>query len=85
MRELWIDHGNGVLTIDTNTIRVRLRSQARKNYRNTHSNWRFFFACKGQYGYACMFSYDFGGTLDEALERVETIVKELFESIQEII
>ena len=43
MRERWIDHGNGILTIETNTIHVRLRSQARKNYRNTQSNWRLFF------------------------------------------
>ena len=85
MRERWVDHGNGILTIETNTIHVRLRSQARKNYRNTQSNWRLFFSCKGQYGYACVFSYDFGGAFDEALERVETIVKEMFESIRELI
>lgn len=85
MRERWVDHGNGFLTIETNTVRVRLRSKASKNYRNAYSHWSLWFACKGQYGYACAFSCDFGGTFNEALERVETIVREMFESIQELI
>lgn len=85
MRERWVDDGNGLLSINTDTMYLRLWSKAYKNYHHVHSNWTFTCAIKGQYGYVCRFHYDFGGTFDEALDRAETIVREMFQSIQEII
>ena len=85
MRERWVDMGSGRLGITTDTLCIRLQSKAHKNYRNTHSNWRLYFSCRGQYGYCCVFSYEFGGTMEEALYRTETIIKEMHWSIQEII
>lgn len=85
MRERWVDNNNGILAIDTDTMYLRLWSRAHKNYRNVHSNWTFTCAIKGQYGYACRFHYEFGGTLNEALERAETIIREASESLREIL
>ena len=84
MRERWVDHGEGVLTIETNTMHVQLRSQARKNYRHTHSNWHLYFYVKGQYGYMARIYCDFADTMEGAMNRVETMMREMFESIQEI-
>lgn len=85
MRDKWVDNGNGILTINTPRLYIRLYSRARKNYRAIYSNWQLSVGVKGEYGYAVRFYYDFGGTLNDALERSEVIMRELFESIQEII
>ena len=84
MRERWVDDGQGLLTIHTDTVYLRLWSKAYKNYRHIHSNWTFSCAIKGQYGYVCRFYHEFGGTFDEALDRAETIMNEVFESFKEI-
>jgi hypothetical protein len=85
MRERWVDDGRGLLSINTNTMHISIRSRARKNYRTTLSHWTLYFWVKGQYGYMARIYDTFGGTLEEALDRAETMVKEMFESIQEII
>ena len=85
MRERWVDHNNGMLSIQTDTMHIHINSRARKNYHTIHSHWSFHFCIKGKYGYACRIFYDFEGTFEEALERAETIVKEMYESIKEII
>lgn len=85
MRERWIDRGEGLFVIETDTVRLSLWSRAPKNYRTMHSNWTFRCLVKGQYGYACDFYYEFGGTFDEAFKRAETIIREIFVSFQEII
>ena len=85
MRERWVDHGGGCFRLNTDTVHLCLYSRASKNYRTIHSNWTLTCFIKGQYGRACTFQHEFGGTFDEAFERVETIVREIFESIQEII
>ena len=84
MRDLWVDHGNGVLIINTSKLFVRLYSKARKNYHTVSSNWCLSVGVKGEYGFAVQFYHHFGGTFDQALERSETILKELFGAIQEI-
>lgn len=85
MRERWVDHGEGLFVIETDTVRLSLWSRAPKNYRTIHSHWNFRCLIKGRYGYACNFYHDFGGTFNEAFERAETIIREMFESVQEII
>jgi hypothetical protein len=85
MRDLWVDSGDGVLLIQTDTLYVRLISKASKNYHTAHSNWTLVFMRKGKYGYAARFFYQFGGTIDEALERAEVILRETYESIDEIL
>ena len=42
MRERWVDHNNGMLSIQTDTMNIRIDSRARKNYRTVSSNWSFF-------------------------------------------
>ena len=85
MRERWADYGNGWFRLNTDTVYLCLYSRASKNYRTIHSNWTLTCAIKGQYGYACSFHYEFGGTIDEAFERAETILREMFESVKELI
>ena len=84
MRERWVDSGDGILTINTPRLYIRLCSRARKNYRIIYSNWQLSVGVKGEYGYAVRFYYDFGGTLNDALERSEVIMRELFDAIQEV-
>ena len=85
MRERWVDDGDGVLLIQTDTLYVRLISKARKNYRTISSNWTLAFMRKGRYGYAVRFFYTFEGTIDEALNRAELLLRETYGSIAEII
>ena len=85
MRDKWVDSGDGTLTINTPRLYIRLYSRARKNYRTIYSNWQLSVCVKGEYGYAVKFYHDFGGTFNDALERTEVIIRELFESIQEVI
>lgn len=85
MRDLWIDNGQGILSIDTDTLYIRLISKAKKNYRIIHSNWKFIFYHKCRYGYVCHWYYGFGGTIDEALDRAEIIIREAFEGIKKVI
>ena len=85
MRERWIDDGRGSLSIDTDTMHIKIRSRAQKNYHTISSNWSLFFWVKGRYGYAVRIYDNFAGTMEEALDRAETLLKEMFESIQEIL
>ncbi len=85
MREHWVDDGRGLLSINTETMHIHIQSRARKNYRTIYSNWHLYFLVKGQYGYMARIYCDFAGTMEEALDRAETMMKEMFESIQEII
>ena len=85
MRERWIDDGRGLLSIDTDTMHIQIKSRAQKNYHTISSNWSLFFYVKGRYGYAVRIYDNFAGTMEEALDRAETLLKEIFESIQEIL
>ena len=85
MRERWIDNGRGLLSIETDTMYIHIQSRAQKNYRTISSNWSLFFWVKGQYGYEARIYNNFAGTMEEALDRAETLLKEIFESIQEIL
>ena len=85
MRERWIDNGRGLLSIETDTIYIHIQSRAQKNYRTISSNWSLFFWVKGQYGYEARIYNNFAGTMEEALDRAETLLKEIFDSIQEIL
>ena len=60
MRDKWVDSGDGILTINTPRLYIRLYSRARKNYRTIYSNWQLSVGVKGEYGYAVRFYYDFG-------------------------
>ena len=84
MRERWVDHGGGCFRLDTDTVHLWLYSRASKNYRTIHSKWTLVCFIKGQYGRACTFHNEFGGTFDEAFERVETILLEVKEALSEI-
>lgn len=84
MRERWIDNGNGILTISTDTLHCQLVSKARKNYRHVQSSWNLYFYIKGKYGYMARIYCAFADTMEEAMNRAETMMRELFESIQEI-
>ena len=84
MRERWIDDGNGLLSINTNTMHIHIQSRAKKNYCTISSNWHLYFWVKGQYGYMARIYCDFAGTMEEALNRAETMMSEIFESIREI-
>lgn len=84
MRERWVDDGRGTLKIQTETLTCCLYSKARKNYHHIQSNWSLNFYVKGQYGYMARIYYTFAGTMEEALNRAETMMREMFESIQEI-
>ena len=85
MRERWVDDGNGTLIIQTETLRCCLYSKARKNYRHVESNWSLNFYVKGRYGYMARIYYTFAGTMEEAMDRAETMMLEMFQSIQEIL
>ena len=85
MRERWVDDGNGTLRIQTETLTCCLYSKARKNYHHIYSNWSLNFYVKGEYGYMARIFYTFGGTIEEAMNRAETMMLEMFRSIQEII
>lgn len=85
MRERWIDNGRGLLSINTDTMRINIRSRAIKNYHTISSNWSLVFCIKSRYGYIVPICYEFVGTMEEALDRAETLLKEIFESIQEIL
>lgn len=85
MRERWVDDGQGLLSINTNTMHISIRSRARKNYRTTLSHWTLYFWVKGQYGYMARVYCQFAGTMEDALNRAETMLKEMFESIGEIL
>ena len=84
MRDLWVDRGDGSLVIQTETLYIEIYGKARKNYHHVHSNWSMCFRVKGKYGWAARFWDTFGGTINEAMTRAETIVTEMFESIKEI-
>lgn len=84
MRERWVDDGRGLLSINTETMHIHIQSCAKKNYRTVSSSWRLYFWVKGQYGYMARIYCAFAGTMEEALNRAETMLKEMFESIQEI-
>ena len=85
MRERWIDNGRGLLSIKTDTMYIHIQSRAQKNYHTISSNWSLFFCIKGRYGYMVQICYKFAGTMEEALDRAETMMREMFESIQEIL
>lgn len=85
MRERWVDNGNGVLTIHTDTLHCQLSSKSRKNYHHTQSHWSLCFYVKGQYGYMARIFVTFADTLEGAMSRTETMIREMFESIQEIL
>lgn len=85
MRERWIDDGNGLLSINTDTMHIHIQSRAKKNYRIISSNWSLNFDVKGKYGYMARIYYTFAGTMEEALDRAEIMMREIFESIQEIL
>ena len=85
MREKWVDRGDGTLIIQTETLRCYLHSKTKKNYHHIQSNWSLFFCIKGRYGYMVQICYKFAGTMEEALDRAETMMREMFESIQEIL
>ena len=84
MRDRWVDNGNGVLSINTEKLYIHISSRATKNYRHTFSNWHLYFYVKGQYGYMARIYCDFADTMEGALNRAETMMREMFESIQEI-
>lgn len=84
MRERWVDDGRGLLSINTETMHVHIQSRARKNYRTISSNWRLAFWVKGQYGYMARIYCDFADTMEGAMNRAETMMREMFESIKEI-
>ena len=84
MRERWVDHGDGTLIIQTETLRCCLYRKARKNYHHIQSNWSLNFYIKGKYGYMARIYYTFAGTMEEAINRAETMMLEMFESIREI-
>jgi hypothetical protein len=84
MRECWVDDGRGLLSINTETMHVHIQSRARKNYRITSSNWHLCFWVKGQYGYTARIYCDFADTMEGAMNRAETMMREMFESIKEI-
>ena len=84
MRERWVDDGRGLLSINTETMHIHIQSRAHKNYRTTSSSWHLYFWIKGQYGYMPSVYLLFAGTMEDALNRAETMLKEMFESIQEI-
>lgn len=85
MNKRWVDNGDGSLIIKTETLRCYLFSKARKNYRHTQSNWSLNFYVKGKYGYMARIFCTFGGTMEEAIDRAETMMLEMHQSIQEII
>ena len=85
MRERWVDCGDGTLIIQTETLRCCLYSKARKNYHHIQSNWSLNFYIKGKYGYMARIYCTFAGTMEEAMNRAETMMLEMFESIQEIL
>ena len=85
MRERWIDDGRGSLSIDIDTMHIKIKSRAIKNYHTISSNWSLFFWVKGRYGYMARIYDNFAGTMEEALDRAETMMREMFESIQEIL
>ena len=85
MRDLWVDRGNGLLTIETDTLHCQISSRARKNYRYINSNWYLYFYVKGQYGYMARIYCDFVDTMEGAMNRAETMMREIFDSIKEII
>ena len=85
MREHWVDDGNGTLMIQTETLTCCLYSRSRKNYHHTCSSWSLNFYVKGEYGYMARIYYTFAGTIEEAINRAETMMLEMFNSIQEII
>jgi hypothetical protein len=84
MRDLWVDRGDGSLIIQTETLHISIYSKARKNYHHVRSNWSMCFSVKGKYGYAASFWNTFGGTIEEAMTRAETVATEIFESLKEI-
>ena len=85
MRERWIDNGRGLLSIKTDTMYIHIKSRAQKNYHTISSNWSLFFYVKGRYGYEARIYENFAGTMEAALDRAETLLKDIFESIQEIL
>lgn len=85
MRERWIDDGNGLLSINTDTMHIHIQSRAKKNYHTISSNWNLCFWVKGKYGYMARIYCGFAGTMEEALNRAEIMMREMFESIREII
>lgn len=85
MRERWIDYGDGTLIIQTETLTCCLYSKARKNYRHIQSSWSLNFYVKGKYGYMARIYCTFAGTMEEAMDRAETMMLEMFQSIQEIL
>jgi hypothetical protein len=85
MRERWTDRGDGSLVIQTETLTCYLFSKARKNYHHIQSNWSLNFYIKGKYGYMARIYCTFVDTMEGAMNRAETMMHEMFESIQEII
>ena len=85
MRERWIDNGRGLLSIKTDTMYIHIQSRAQKNYHTISSNWSLFFYVKGRYGYEARIYENFAGTMEAALDRAETLLKDIFKSIHEIL
>lgn len=83
MRNLWVDNGQGVLSIDTEKMHIQIASRSYKNYRTQSSNWSLYFYVKRKY--IVRFFDTFGGTLEEAMQRAEDMMLAVYESIQEII
>lgn len=83
MRNLWVDNGQGILSIDTEKMHIQIVSRSYKNYRTQSSNWSLYFYVKRKY--IVRFFDTFGGTLEEAMQRAEEMMTAVYESIQEIL
>lgn len=83
MRDLWVDDGQGTLSIDTEKMHIQIVSRSYKNYRTQRSNWSLYFYVKRKY--IVRFFDTFGGTLEEAMQRAEEMMTAVYESIQEIL
>ena len=83
MRNLWVDDGQGTLSINTEKMHIQITSRSPKNYRTKSSTWSLYFYVKRRY--IVRFWDTFGGTLEEAMQRAEEMMSAVYESIQEII
>ena len=83
MRNLWVDDGQGTLSINTEKMHIQITSRSHKNYRTKSSTWSLYFYVKCRY--IVRFWDTFGGTLEAAMQRAEEMMSAVYESIQEII
>lgn len=76
-----VDHGNGTLRFETDKIYINLHSKAIKNYRVQFSHWSLFIWIKDA---RCRFYDTFGDTYEGAIERVNNMIEQMFDALQEI-